>query len=324
MRRLSLVVPLVLATLLSCKRKDEVRKDDVRAASVRLVYRAVVPPDVADHVAVVERTRQTVRRRIEAFRIAGVRVAGAGDEVVLDFDQGAVSELGNLDVALTREGRLEFVLLTDDDDAVGSIDLAVHPLPRGATIQNELAPIGLSPDGQVKQAGVHFVRLVKQPSESLDEASARLGQWLMDSTTPGHAFLPGFASDPQTGEELREAIRSYGAAPHADLDDSALSDAQASIDRSRPDQLYYVALTFTPEGTERFRALTAANVKRRFAIVLDGWVNSAPVIQTEIRGGHASLTLGPHSTEAEARSLAGILRIHRLPAKLTFVSKNKL
>jgi preprotein translocase subunit SecD len=60
-------------------------------------------------------------------------------------------------------------------------------------------------------------------------------------------------------------------------------------------------------GAERFRAFTAAHVKRRLAIVVDGRVESAPVIQTEIPGGVVSITMGagaPEEQQAQARRLA--------------------
>lgn len=66
----------------------------------------------------------------------------------------------------------------------------------------------------------------------------------------------------------------------------------------------------TPEGGERFRQATAANVKRRLAIVVRGRVESAPVIQQEIRGGHVLITMGamPESEQkAKAHDLARTL-----------------
>jgi preprotein translocase subunit SecD len=74
----------------------------------------------------------------------------------------------------------------------------------------------------------------------------------------------------------------------------------------------YVAMTFNPRGARLFEELTAANVKKRMAIVLDGTVYSAPVIQERIAGGRASIT-GQFSSE-EAHDLAVVLRSGSLPA----------
>ncbi|HWL51096.1 MAG TPA: protein translocase subunit SecD [Chthoniobacteraceae bacterium] len=68
---------------------------------------------------------------------------------------------------------------------------------------------------------------------------------------------------------------------------------------------YGISLEFDSEGAELFAKYTAEHVGERFAIMLDGKIHSAPVIQTAIRGGHASIT--GHFTETEATNLAGVL-----------------
>ena len=74
----------------------------------------------------------------------------------------------------------------------------------------------------------------------------------------------------------------------------------------------YVELVLNSTGARLFEQITAANVKRRLAIVLDNRVYSAPVIQERIGGGRASIT-GSFSIE-EARDLAIVLRAGALPA----------
>ncbi len=68
---------------------------------------------------------------------------------------------------------------------------------------------------------------------------------------------------------------------------------------------YGISLEFDSQGAELFAKYTAEHVGERFAIMLDGKIHSAPVIQTAIRGGHASIT--GHFTEEEATNLAGVL-----------------
>ena len=71
-------------------------------------------------------------------------------------------------------------------------------------------------------------------------------------------------------------------------------------------------LILNARGARLFEQVTAANVKRRLAIVLDNRVYSAPVIQERIGGGRASIT-GSFDIK-EARDLAIILRAGALPA----------
>ena len=71
------------------------------------------------------------------------------------------------------------------------------------------------------------------------------------------------------------------------------------------EQGWGVALQLDREGANLFGQLTQAHVGERFAIVLDGKVQSAPVIREPIHGGHASIT--GHFTEEEVRNLASVL-----------------
>jgi SecD/SecF fusion protein len=67
----------------------------------------------------------------------------------------------------------------------------------------------------------------------------------------------------------------------------------------------HVALRFTPQGAEIFARVTTANVGRQLAIVLDGELQSAPVIRTAIEGGNA--VIEGNFSFAEARELANVL-----------------
>jgi len=71
------------------------------------------------------------------------------------------------------------------------------------------------------------------------------------------------------------------------------------------EQGWGVALQLDREGATLFGQLTEAHVGKRFAIVLDGRVQSAPVIREAIYGGHASIT--GDFTEEEVRNLASVL-----------------
>src|SRR5436190_20337595 len=64
-------------------------------------------------------------------------------------------------------------------------------------------------------------------------------------------------------------------------------------------------MKFDSEGAKKFGDITAANVGHRFAIVLDGVIQSAPVIRDAIYGGDAIIT-GKFG-EQEARGLASVL-----------------
>ena len=71
------------------------------------------------------------------------------------------------------------------------------------------------------------------------------------------------------------------------------------------EQGWGVALQLDREGATLFGQLTEAHVGKRFAILLDGKVQSAPVIREPIYGGHASIT--GDFNEEEVRNLASVL-----------------
>jgi SecD/SecF fusion protein len=82
-------------------------------------------------------------------------------------------------------------------------------------------------------------------------------------------------------------------------------------DRVTESNAYYgnegwtVQLRFDSEGAKKFGQITEANVGHRFAIVLDGVIQSAPSIRTAIYGGDAIIT--GSFEEHEARGLASVL-----------------
>ena len=92
-----------------------------------------------------------------------------------------------------------------------------------------------------------------------------------------------------------------------------ISNAQVSFncgDKTPP----CIALTFNPQGARLFERVTAENVNKRLAIVLDGNIHSAPMINEKISGGRALIT-GSFS-DAEAMDVAIVLRAGALPAPI--------
>jgi len=75
-----------------------------------------------------------------------------------------------------------------------------------------------------------------------------------------------------------------------------------------------VALRFNAEGAKKFAKITADNVGRRLAIILDGKVQSAPNIKEPIPSGEAVIT-GRFDVE-HAQDLALVLRVGALPAPM--------
>ncbi|SMX28894.1 preprotein translocase subunit SecD [Pelagimonas phthalicica] len=98
-----------------------------------------------------------------------------------------------------------------------------------------------------------------------------------------------------------------------------LTNAQPSFDQNgRP----AVSFTFNAAGARKFGDYTAENIGSPFAIVLDGEVISAPVIQSHIPGGSGIIT--GNFTVEESTNLAVLLRAGALPAGLEFLEERTI
>jgi protein-export membrane protein SecD len=102
----------------------------------------------------------------------------------------------------------------------------------------------------------------------------------------------------------------------ATVDGADLTDAQPSFDQNNRS---VVSFRFNQKGALRFGKLTAENVGKPFAIILDNIVVSYPNINEPILGGSGQIS-GNFTTE-ESSNLAVVLRSGALPAKLTIVEE---
>jgi protein-export membrane protein SecD len=80
-----------------------------------------------------------------------------------------------------------------------------------------------------------------------------------------------------------------------------------------------VSLEFNKDGAKIFSDVTEANVERNLAIVLDGIVQSAPVIRTRIPDGRAIIE--GNFTADDAKLLATVLRAGALPAPVRVIEE---
>jgi TRAP-type C4-dicarboxylate transport system substrate-binding protein len=83
-----------------------------------------------------------------------------------------------------------------------------------------------------------------------------------------------------------------------------------------------VTFAFDRQGAITFAEITAANIGQRFAVVLDGQVLTAPVIQSMIPGGQGQIT-GDFTSE-EAQTLAVLLTSGALPASLEVIEERSV
>lgn len=119
-------------------------------------------------------------------------------------------------------------------------------------------------------------------------------------------------------DEERSYWKTYYIAKKTELTGDYIQDARVAVDPqfNRP----YVSMTFDAKGAELFGKTTTEYVGRRFAIMMDDVVNSAPVINEPITGGRAQITLGSmqsfNEIQQEAQDLVIALRHGALPAPI--------
>lgn len=96
----------------------------------------------------------------------------------------------------------------------------------------------------------------------------------------------------------------------APLDGDVITAAREEYDQTTGDA--QVSMNMNTEGAKIWARMTRENVGRCIAIVLDGYVRSAPRVNQEIKGGSSQIT--GDFTINEAQDLANILKSGKLPA----------
>ena len=113
------------------------------------------------------------------------------------------------------------------------------------------------------------------------------------------------------------AIKSTERNGRAPLEGDVVTDARAEYDQyNKP----CVGMTMNTEGARRWAALTKRNINKAIAIVLDGYVYSAPNVINEITGGVSSIT--GNFTPEQTKDLANVLKTGKMPAPARIVQED--
>ena len=104
------------------------------------------------------------------------------------------------------------------------------------------------------------------------------------------------------------------------LTGSDVKNAEGGIAEENGRKEYVVNVVFTDEGSQKFAAVTAANINYPVYIVYDNEVVSDPTVQETINGGTAQIN-GMDSLE-EAEMLASTIKIGALPLELSQLQYN--
>lgn len=223
-------------------------------------------------------------------------------------------------------GYIEKHYRLSDDEIVSIKDLAVRQALE--TLRNRVDEFGVSEPTLQRQTGNRIlIQLpgIKDPERAIDliGKTARLEFKLVDD---GANIADALAGKLEPGRELlyerdvNQLNETVSESPLVVFDKTVLtgdllSDAQVRISNNFNQPI--VSIDFNSVGAKRFDQVTAANVGKRLAIILDDRVYSAPNINERITGGSAVIS-GTFSTQ-EATDLAIVLRAGSLPAPVNIL-----
>ncbi|MCX7943696.1 MAG: protein translocase subunit SecD [Deltaproteobacteria bacterium] len=248
----------------------------------------------------IDQAMKTLTNRVDEFGVAERSIAKKGDNAILVQLPG-LTDPERAKGLLGQTAQLEFKLVEDTVDLFSQYK---DNLPEGITFDRAIYE---GKDGQ--PVTEHY--LVSKDKE-------KLLNFIKGVDTKGYQIVLG-----KEQRELETYYRTYVVQKKTPLTGEFITRTDVLIDHeeNRP----YVGLSFDVQGAKIFEKLTGDNVGRRMAIVLDNFVDSAPVIKEKISGGNARITLGAMKSYEElleeANDLAIVLRSGALPAPVEILEE---
>ena len=254
------------------------------------------------------------------------------DFTLLDSDEApkvdkALAEIKGLEI---KKDGLNYHITLSEQEKLDTIEYAISQAVE--TIRNRLDQFGLAEPTVARQGKDNI--LVELPGIKTEEDEQRARDLIAKA-----AHLQLMAVDDKRQDQantMSEAeAESYGDVIYKDaknervkyvvknipvLDGSMLTDAKVAF--SQQNNLPIINFTLNSEGARIFGDFTGANVGKRLAIVLDGKVYSAPVINERIGGGSGQISGG--FTLEEAHDVAIALRSGALLAPVKMLEKRSV
>ena len=288
---------------------DEVSRDEAAG-----VVRYRLDPDQVDEINeyALRQAIETIRGRVDKYGVAEPTIIRKGTDIVVELPGLGESEFERIKSIIGRTAQLEFKLVDTDSDYMKRVAASVE---KGGEITVDV-------DIRTHQkTGARFNRIFLQADEreTLEKFVAGLTG---DLAVPGDREF-GYQEIQKTAEVDEDdgpetAWRTLLLHRRAAVTGDYLADAQVGFDETTMQPNVY--FTLDREGGNLMGNLTGQNIGRQMAIVLDENVNSAPVINGQIRE-RGMIELGgfraPSVAAQEAKDLVAVLRSGALPAPLT-------
>lgn len=233
--------------------------------------------------------------------------------------EGNILEKGKINLGLDLQGGMHIVLKVDESKL--STEAKKDALDRAIeVIRNRIDQFGVGEMSIQKQGKDHIiVQLpgVTDRERALDLIGKTAHLEFRIVSDNGEDMKKALNNEEVPGYELKYLEKGPGGreplliSKDAALTGDLLVDARTEFS-ARGFGEPYVSIRFNAKGADLFAGVTASNVGKRLAIVLDSEVKSAPVIRETIPSGQAQIT-GQFSVD-EANDLSVVLRAGALPA----------
>ena len=261
-----------------------------------------------------------------SFTVRDASQVDAAREAILPLTSGA-GLTGQRDWDITVQDGNRFILVPTQ----AGIDLAISSAMETAVevVRKRIDALGTKEPDIRRLGGTRIDVQVPglqdpQALKNLLGQTAKLEFKMVDETAvpsdlakgivpPGDEIVPyADPNDPAAGGVPFLAVKRLGG-----IKGDELTDAKQQFEQKT--NAAVVSITFNQQGGEKFAKLTTDNVGKRFAIILDGKVLSAPSIREPILGGGAQIS-GSFTVQS-ATQLAIALRSGALPVDLTVVEE---
>ena len=287
------------------------------------------------------RAKEIIRNRIDQYGVAEPVITTQGSRKII-IELPGVSDESRVRNLLKGTAKLEFRLLREPEVMVRTLDrmnsyLVQNP-QKSAAVQ--VAPV---PDSSVAvtapvlpSADTPVAAFGKQPSAKplydligvFQDGTAYTSEQSKDYVlsllhrSDIQALLPQdseilLAAKPDLGKNGEKIYPIYLVKKAPELTGGVITEAKATFGSQgvQPE----VLMSMNSEGTSKWARITGANIGKRIAIVLDGAVYSAPVVQSRIPSGNSVIN-GISSLE-EAKDLEIVLKAGALPAPVRIIEE---
>jgi len=283
------------------------------------------------------RAKEIIRNRIDQYGVAEPVITTQGSRKLI-IELPGVSDENRVRNLLKGTAKLEFRLLRDPEILVRTLDrintylVQNSGVPKTSLVAgNSVAVSGklksLTPSVSMQTSAKPLYDLIgvfQNGSAYTTEHSKELVVSLLHRSDI-LALLPQdtellLAAKPEIGKSGEKLYPIYLVRKSPELTGGVITEAKATFGSQgvQPE----VLMAMNSEGTAKWARITGANIGKRIAIVLDGAVYSAPVVQSKIPSGNSVIN-GIESLE-EAKDLEIVLKAGALPAPVRIIEERSV